>query len=155
MKSKVISIVVLVIALVGLFAVVQQLSDRPLGNELLETVSVQCNVAEPCKASLSDNSDVIFIVQPAELRPLEPLSISVETSLKGAQVASVRFTGVTMDMRLQPVGLTLQSEGKFTGEGMITFCTTGSAMIWMAEVALQGRDGIRRVLFELGHPDLV
>ncbi|WP_461537865.1 hypothetical protein [Spongorhabdus nitratireducens] len=154
MKSKLISIVVLVLALVGLFAVVQQLSDKPLGNELLETVSVQCNVAESCKARLSDNSEVVFAVKPAMLRPLEPLSISVGTSLQGVQVASVRFTGTTMDMGLQPVELTLQSEGKFTGEGMITFCTTGSAMVWVAEVALQGSDGIRRVLFELGHPDL-
>lgn len=110
-------------------------------------VSVQpdpaCDLQQgPCAADLPGGGKVRLSITPRPIPMVAPLQVEVEVSGREADKVAVDFAGVDMNMGLNRPELTAQGSGRFTGQGSLPVCVTGS-MDWRATVLLEsGRERI-------------
>lgn len=146
--------ILLLLALVLVFYVSRYLNnDEVIANkQAFQTISY-CNTAKGCQSRIGEGT-VILNILPSAVPTGQPLEITADLSGLMVENVSMEFVGRDMPMGLTPFSLKQQSgqtseTGRYTGTGMITFCTSDSKMVWIARLRIETRDVIHTVLFEL------
>jgi len=94
-----------------------------------------------CTLSLPGDAMVTLDIQPRPIPLVQNFTIQVNTQAVKAELVSVDFKGMTMNMGPNNVTLKASSDGVFSGTGMLPVCIRNS-MEWQADVYLQTSDGI-------------
>lgn len=96
----------------------------------------------PCSATLPNGGSLQFSIAPRPIPLVSPLALEVTLNGADADAVEVDFAGVDMDMGINRPPMAARGGGRFTGEGSLPVCVTGS-MQWQATVLLQsGRERI-------------
>lgn len=96
----------------------------------------------PCEAALPGGGTVQFSITPRPIPMVAPLQLEVDLRGREASKVEVDFTGANMNMGLNRPELKAMGEGRFTGQGTLPVCVTGS-MDWQATLFLEaGRERI-------------
>ncbi len=142
-KIWIISSAVLLIAAITIAALyIRQQSDARSEIEAIAVPEAACDLQQgPCIARFPDGSGVTLSIQPLPIQGLKPLRIQVQTEGISAQSMEVDFQGIGMNMGYNRPRLEKQSEGRFTGEGMISVCVL-ERMHWEATVLAETDQGL-------------
>ena len=151
------AVVILALSVAGIFSLFMlrdlpddfQNSEKDRPNKV---VISYCDVAETCSARMED-ARVELAIKPASMPVMRPLDIVVTISGLKAQRVTFEFTGRDMPMKLgQTVlnrnGYSLDQE-RYTGSGMISFCSSDNDMVWLARINITTKTEIQTVVFEL------
>jgi hypothetical protein len=102
----------------------------------------QCDLqGGPCALVLPGGGRIELEITPRPIRVLEPMTLSVRLEGLAARTVEVDFSGVDMYMGYNRFALHPQSEGLYTGEGVLPICTE-QRMPWEANVLVDAREGM-------------
>lgn len=89
----------------------------------------------PCSAALPNGGSLKFSISPRPIPLVSPLALEVDLAGVEADSVAVDFSGVDMDMGMNRPAMSPRGGGRYTGEGSLPVCVTGS-MQWQATVLL-------------------
>jgi hypothetical protein len=90
----------------------------------------------PCEAALPGGGTVRLSITPRPIPMVAPLQLEVALAGRSASKVEVDFAGVNMNMGLNRPQLKALGDGRFSGEGTLPVCVTGS-MDWQATLLLE------------------
>lgn len=96
----------------------------------------------PCSVVLPGGGSVQVSITPRPIPMVAPLRMDVAVTGRDAGKVEIDFAGVDMNMGYNRPELSAQGGGRFTGEGSLPVCVTGT-MDWRATVLIEsGRERI-------------
>ena len=111
--------------------------------------------AGPCRTDIPGGGSLEFSISPHPVPALKPLTLEARISGIEARKVEVDFTGIDMKMGFnRPVLSPGNAPGRFTGQGNLPVCITGT-MTWQATVLVEsgGRSIAVPFRFSSGVPD--
>ncbi|HJW26254.1 MAG TPA: hypothetical protein VJ576_15280 [Rhodocyclaceae bacterium] len=90
----------------------------------------------PCEVALPGGGSAQFSITPRPIPMVAPLQLEVTVNGREASKVEVDFAGVSMNMGLNRPELKSVGNGRFSGQGTLPVCITGS-MDWRATVLLE------------------
>ncbi|MGE5493090.1 MAG: hypothetical protein ACM31P_17585 [Actinomycetota bacterium] len=90
----------------------------------------------PCEATLPGGGTVRFSITPRPIPMVAPLQLEAEVTGREASKVEVDFAGVDMNMGLNRPQLQAAGGGRFTGQGTLPVCVTGT-MDWQATLVVE------------------
>ncbi|MCU7808708.1 MAG: hypothetical protein KZQ73_12690 [Candidatus Thiodiazotropha sp. (ex Semelilucina semeliformis)] len=97
--------------------------------------------AGPCTTHLTDGGRVSFSIDPRDIPTMKPITLHVSVNGMVAQEIEVDFTGVDMNMGINRVTMNPESDGQYSGNGILPVCIR-DAMEWEARVLISTRKGL-------------
>lgn len=94
-----------------------------------------------CTLKIPGGAEITLEIEPRPIPLVQKFDIKVTTNKLEAQVVSVDFKGVSMDMGPNNVTLKAQNSAFYSGQGMLPVCIRNT-MEWQANVYIQTPDGI-------------
>ena len=125
---------VLVLAVAGLFSFkyLQSRDELPMVTAAIPPCDLQQG---PCTAVIDGVGSVTLDIAPRPIPLVEPLVITVASTVPGVRSAEVDFSGVDMNMGYNRFRLKAVADGSYEGDGMLPVCVR-NRMTWEGKVIL-------------------
>lgn len=101
----------------------------------------------PCQASFPNGTQITLTISPRPIVGLKQLELQVEVEGIEADAVEVDFRGLGMNMGYNRPHLKPESEGRFSGTGVLSVCVL-DRMTWEATVLASTDQGIMAAPFQ-------